>query len=122
MSRATLDLNCTWLLSREPNHWSIQKINKSITSSSLFSVALTRAGFLRNNFSRYLFRGVKQLRDKFKIATTKKESSDNLFIFEDSLIAPSMNEMIGELDSTIMLNSNVGEGLPMALSENNVVE
>ena len=35
-----------------------------------------------------------------------------------------MNEMIGELDSTIiMLNSNdVGEGLPKALSDNNVVE
>ena len=51
----TLDLNCTWLLSREPNHWSTQKINKSITSGSLFSMALTRTGFLRNNFSRYLF-------------------------------------------------------------------
>ena len=54
VSCATLDLNCTWLLSHEPNHWSTQKINKSIMSGSLFSVALTRTGFLRNNFSRYL--------------------------------------------------------------------
>ena len=53
----------------------------------------------------------------------RKESFDDLFIFEDSLIAPSMNETIGELGSTIMLNSNdVGEGLPKALSKNNVVE
>ena len=52
----------------------------------------------------------------------KKESFDDLFIFEDSLIASSMNEMIGELDSTTMLNSNVGEGLPKALSKNNMVE
>ena len=36
------------------------------------------------------------------------------------MIALFTNEMIGELDSTIMLNSNVGEGLPKA--ENNVVE
>ena len=59
VSCATLDLNCTWLLSREPNHWSTQKINKSITSGSLFSMALTRTGLLRNNCSRYLFRGIK---------------------------------------------------------------
>ena len=39
-------------------------------------------------------------------------------------MAPSTNETIGELDSTTLLNSKVGEGkrLPKALSENNVVE